>query len=161
MKLTYAIVLYRFCEELTLSLPYAIIRGFCKLRRSRWDGSMSRLIRIYAASHSLLTLHINVFPIDSLFKKTRRTTNVVRHLAPKELRVRILRINTEYSDVCPAKTGEPAYSRSLMSLPVDSQGFHWKFLRCLRDVAFFTISREPLRKHAYVILTALNSTFIQ
>ena len=43
---------------LTLSLPQAIIIGFCKQHRSRWDGSMSDLIWIYAVWHSVYQLYI-------------------------------------------------------------------------------------------------------
>ena len=45
-------------QHLTLSLPQAIIIGFCKQHRSRWDGSMSRLIWIYAVWHSVFQLNI-------------------------------------------------------------------------------------------------------
>ena len=48
----------------TLSLPQAIIIGFCKQHRSRWDGSGSTLFDV----QSYPTLHINVFLNDSLFK---------------------------------------------------------------------------------------------
>ena len=43
---------------LTLSQPQAMIIGFCKQHRSRWDGSLSRLIWIYAVWHSVFQLYI-------------------------------------------------------------------------------------------------------
>ena len=45
-------------KSLTLSLPQGIIIGFCKQHRSRWDGSMSRLIWIYTVWHSVYQLYI-------------------------------------------------------------------------------------------------------
>ena len=44
--------------HLTLSLPKAIIIGFCKQHRSRWDGSMIRFIWVYAVWHSIFQLYI-------------------------------------------------------------------------------------------------------
>ena len=49
---------YFSITALTLSLPQATIIGFCKQHRSRWDGSMSRLIWIYAVWHSVFQLYI-------------------------------------------------------------------------------------------------------
>ena len=52
--------------SLTLSLPGVIIIGFCKQHRSKQDGSSHLDLRCLTFSFS--TLHINFFPIDSLFK---------------------------------------------------------------------------------------------
>ena len=43
---------------LTLSLSQAIIKGFCKQHRFRWDGSLSLLIWIYAVWHSVFQLQM-------------------------------------------------------------------------------------------------------
>ena len=48
----------RYQNGLTLSLPRAIIIGFCKQHWSRWDGSVNYLIWICAVWHS--------FPSDGL-----------------------------------------------------------------------------------------------
>ena len=54
---TWTLQLVLFCKKMTTSLtlshPQAIIIGCCKQHRSRWDGSMSRLIWIYAVWHSV------------------------------------------------------------------------------------------------------------
>ena len=50
-------------HDLTLLLPEAVIIGFCKQHRSRWDGSMSRLIWIYAVWHSVYQLSVRKFRV--------------------------------------------------------------------------------------------------
>ena len=55
-------------RSLTLSLPHTIIIGFCKQHRSRWDGSYEPShLDLRCLTFSISTLHINLFPSDSLF----------------------------------------------------------------------------------------------
>ena len=57
----------RFCANktgLTLSLPQAIILGFCKQHRSNKTSHLD----LRCLTFTLSTLHINVFPNDSLLK---------------------------------------------------------------------------------------------
>ena len=61
----------KYC--LNLSLPQAMIIGFCKQHRSRWDGSMSRLIWIYTVWQSVFQFYIiTFFPKPSLLKYKSR-----------------------------------------------------------------------------------------
>ena len=68
---------------LTLSLQQAIIIAFAN---SIDPDEMAQCL-----TFSLSTLHINVFPNDSLFlNKKKQMTNVVWNLAPKELRFALI-----------------------------------------------------------------------
>ena len=58
--------------SLTLSLPWTIIIGFCKHHRSRWDGSHEPShLDLRCMTFSILTLRINFFSSDRLFKKKK------------------------------------------------------------------------------------------
>ena len=88
--MTYISKLYGFgifsSPDLTLSLPQAIIIGFGKQHRSKWDGSYeSSHLDLCCLTFSLSTLHINFLSSNSLLKKEKQTTNVIWNLAPKEL----------------------------------------------------------------------------
>ena len=84
---------------LTLSLPQAIIIGFCKQHRTRWDGSYEPShLDLPCLTFSLSILCINFFSSHSLLKKKRKekqTTNVIWNLAPKELKRSFQRENYE------------------------------------------------------------------
>ena len=72
-------------RPLTLSLPLAIIIGFCKQDRSRWDGSYEPShLDLCCLTFSLSTLHINFFSNDSLLKE-KQMTYVIWNLAQKKL----------------------------------------------------------------------------
>ena len=62
---------------LELSLPQAIIIGFCKQHRSRWDGSYDPShLDLLCLAFSLSTLRINFFPSDNNLKKKFGTERV-------------------------------------------------------------------------------------
>ena len=76
---SYFMTVFKYNGELALilSLPQAIIIGFCKQHRSRWDGSYEPShLNLRCLTFNLSTLCINFFSSDSLLKKkSRRQTS--------------------------------------------------------------------------------------
>ena len=90
--------------SLTLSLPQAIIIGFCKQHRSRWDGSYEPShLDLRCFTFSLSTLCINFFSSDCLLRKKSRRQMSAEIWHQKELtgmNVRSLEKNKKKLPVC-------------------------------------------------------------